>query len=190
MQPIPYVSRFSQQHNSIRIIFMSLFLGLVSAFSSSWRIHLPGNPIPIVPQPFFAFFSGSALGPWVGLISQLAYLAIYPLVIPSLGGWSHLIDGRAGYLWGMVLAAWCAGMLRRILPLRTHAGIFLFFLFIILVTTIYLPGTLYLAYLQQWPLSTLFLTGILPFLYGDTIKILAVYFLLKRTISHNDTHEK
>lgn len=141
------------------------FSGLV-AICAQITIPLPFTPVPITGQTFAVLLTGAVLGSIRGPLSLLSYLGIGTLGVPVFartGG-----PATFGYLIGFVLAAFVVGWLaergwdrsfwRSVLAMVAGNVV------------LYIPGLLWLATFvgadKAIPL------GLLPFIPGDTIKLL------------------
>jgi biotin transport system substrate-specific component len=148
-----------------------LALGLLSALSAWVRLPLPFTPVPVTLQTFFALLSGALLGAGGGAASQvvaLGVLAASPqlLALAAPGG---LLGPTGGYLLAFVPAAWLVGRLAgesasyTRLALAMAAGSALIYLF----------GALQLALVAGLSARGAIMAGVLPFLPGDAVKLLA-----------------
>lgn len=93
---------------------ISIALGVLWAFLHYVRIPLPGIGIPVIVQPFGAYFSGILVGPWYGLLSQLVFVALLPFTaFAHIGGARILWGPHAGYIWGIVAMGFFSGIIAR-----------------------------------------------------------------------------
>ncbi|MDQ6887669.1 MAG: biotin transporter BioY [Gemmatimonadota bacterium] len=88
------------------------------ALASHAAIPVPGTPVPITLQPLVVVLAGMWLGPRVGAISMLLYLAAGVVGLPVFApmgppGVARLLGPTGGYLWAYPVAAWAVGMLCR-----------------------------------------------------------------------------
>jgi biotin transport system substrate-specific component len=149
------------------IVLGSLFVAMCAQFA----VPLPWTPVPMTMQPFGVLLVGLLLGPWVGAGAMMAYLlegaAGLPVFVPGFGGLLPL-GASAGYLLSYPLVAALVGLVagrsRGYLRLLTAAALG--------DALILACGTLWLAWLAHAGLHTAFTLGALPFLAGDTIKVL------------------
>ena len=149
------------------IVLGSLFVALCAQVS----IPLPWTPIPMTMQPFGVLVVGLLLGPWVGAGAMAAYLlegvAGLPVFVPGFGGLMPL-GASAGYLLSYPLVAAVLGLIagrsRSYLRVLTAAAVG--------DALILTCGALWLAALGHTSLHTAFNLGVLPFVAGDTIKVL------------------
>ena len=151
------------------ILAFSLFTGLMAHIA----IPLPFTPVPITGQTFAVLLTGALLGSRLGAAAMLAYLAEgfagLPVFAPTGGG-----IVTYGYLAGFVLAAFAVGWLaergwdRDVL--RAAAAM------VVGEVAIYLCG---LAWLVRFvPPGKLLWLGLIPFLPGDAIKLVAAALAL------------
>lgn len=150
----------------------ALFFALGTGFGAQMRMPLPFTPVPLTLQTFFVLSSGVALGPFWGLLSQALYLLLGIAGFPYFTGWAAggktLIGTTGGYLLGFLLASYIAGIFtRRGESKSAYLGMFLGNL------VIYLLGASWLGFLLSLSFSQALLKGVLPFLAGDILKILA-----------------
>ena len=151
--------------------------GLV-ALSAQIEIRLLFTPVPITGQTFGVLLVGALLGSRRGAAALLLYLLEGSLGLPVFAGGgsgiAHLAGPTGGYLVGFVaggsLVGWLAeiGWDRR--PLTTLLAMALG------NAAIYLFGLAWLA--RFVPSDRLLLAGMLPFLPGDSIKLLLAALLL------------
>lgn len=151
--------------------------GLV-ALSAQWRIDLPFTPVPLTGQTFGVLVTGAALGSACGASALAVYLLAGAGGLPVFAGGTccldRLLGPTAGYLWSYPLAAWCTGRLaergwdRRFgtAALAMLAG----------TAVIYLLGVSWLAGFVG--VERVLVAGLLPFLPGDAVKLLAAAAVL------------
>lgn len=156
------------------------------------RLQIPLTPIPITGQVFCVLLAGMVLGPRLGFISQVQYLAAGAAGLPVFargGGPAALIGPTAGYLLAFPLAALLVGACWR--WLGGVGGWRAFVSCLAGVCAIYALGA-------AWYLAWLTLTGspaavaaalaqsILPFIIPDSAKAAAAAALgpaLRRRLS-------
>lgn len=168
----------SPPHYRLRI---SIVLGAIWAFLHYVRIPLPGIGIPVIVQPFGAYFSGILVGPWYGLISQLIFIGLLPFTsFAHIGGARILIGPHAGYLWGIVVMGFWSGIISRqrwSFNQTVAALVGATFCFI------HLPG---MGFLRWWHISnhqvapdwpSLLSTTMFVFVIGNVIKASVALFL-------------
>jgi biotin transport system substrate-specific component len=157
-----------------------LFAGLI-AVGSKISFYLPFTDVPVSLQVFFILLAGGVLGPRLGALSVVEYLAAgsagLPVFADPTTGPIVFFGPTGGYLIGFIVAAAFVGYcVERIdsawmLALFVWLGAMLILLF----------GGLWLHFglARPWPITLA--TGVLPFLAVDTLKSLAAWSILVKT---------
>ena len=139
------------------------------------RGPLPFTPVPITLQTFFVLVAGAALGRRLGTLSLSVYLLLGTLGLPIFtGAW---LGPTTGYLVGFVAAGWVVGVLSRRLPRHPMAAILPAMVAGTLV--IYRCGAAWLAFVVGLGVEKAFVAGVLAFVPGDTVKLLAAAALVR-----------
>jgi biotin transport system substrate-specific component len=154
-----------------------LFATVATIAAAQVSIPLPFTPVPFTLQPMVVLLAGAALGPRLGMTSQIAYLGLglagFPVfaaspVLPQ--GIARLLGPTGGYLMSYPFAAFVAGYLaqrgfdRRYLTsvLAMAAGL----------AIVFACGVCWLAFVRpQVGLSAALASGLVPFLPADIVKI-------------------
>ena len=144
---------------------------LLTAAAAQVAVPLPWTPVPLTGQTFAVLLTGALLGPRLGALAMLAYLAEGAAGLPffrgGAGGYAHLAGATAGYLLAFPLAAYVTGRLaergwdRRYVPAAAAMA---------------LGSLVILACGWAWLAAALggaqaFRLGVAPFLPGDVVKI-------------------
>lgn len=145
-------------------------------------ISIPINPVPISLQTLFTLLSGMILGSKLGAISQLIYLFLGAVGLPVFsgfrGGLGILFGPTGGFLTGFVISAYIVG---KFIETRKEDKIFSYFLIGLLGTfVIYLTGVTQLLIITKIGVKEAIIVGVLPFLPGDLLKIIAATFIAIR----------
>jgi len=158
---------------------MAILIGLLAQA----RIPLPWTPVPITGQTFAVLLAAVLLGQWWGGVSLAIYIGLGIAGVPWFNGWTGGIAGIAGptggYLIGFILAALFLGYFvekyAKARSFRSLLGLMLFADFVL----IFGPG---LIQLHLWldvagkgtiGFYQLISMGLLPFIVGDVIKVIA-----------------
>jgi biotin transport system substrate-specific component len=95
-----------------------LFVTILTAIAAQVSIPLPFTPVPFTFQPMVVLLGAAALGPRLGMASQILYLALGFAGLPVFAAASLLPQGAArllgptgGYLMAYPFAAFTAGWL-------------------------------------------------------------------------------
>jgi len=161
-----------------RDALLVLAFSLVTALSAQIALPLPFSPVPLTGQTFGVLLSGALLGPRLGAIAMLLYLAEGGLGLPFFAGGAsgpaRLLGPTGGYLLSYPLAAWITGALavrgwdRR--PFTMLAAMLLGSLAIFALGAAQL--SCFVGARNAVPM------GVLPFLPGDVLKALLAAGLL------------
>jgi len=152
---------------------------LLLAALAQVEIVLPFTPVPITGQTFGVLLIGAALGSRRGAASILAYITAGALGLPFFAGGGSglriLTGATAGYLAGFVAAAFAVGWLsERGLERRVRTSIIPFLAGTIII---YACGVVWLSVVVGG-LSEAIRLGVLPFLPGDALKLVAASLAL------------
>lgn len=138
------------------------------------------TPVPISLATFAVLLTGAALGPLRGASSAGLYLALglvgVPLFANGSSGWAF---ASFGYILGYVVASLLVGILAR---RRSDRNVWATLGLAALGTlAIYACGVPWLAAFLGVDLATALTLGVVPFLIGDAVKIVAMSALLPAT---------
>lgn len=174
--------RFQDSTTATKVI-MSFLMACITGLLAQIIIPLPWTPVPITGQTFAVLCSGLFLGKRYGCLSQIMYVIFGIAFIPWFGGMTGGIDillgSTGGYLVGFIIASYFIGYItekyadaRNFTKMALVIGVGNFAL-------IYIPGLLGLAlwiYLAQGSavgIVDLLMMGLVPFIFGDIVKITA-----------------
>lgn len=154
-----------------------IFWNGVLIISSGISIPLPFSPVPITLQTFIIILIVLNLGK-IAYIPVLMYIIEGALGFPVFAGWSggiwKLLGPTGGYILGFLASSFVAGYIWEILGKRE---ILVVPLGILIHIVIYIFGVIQLSTFTGWE-NALYL-GVLPFLYGDSLKVIISYLLFK-----------
>lgn len=164
----------------LRDLTLIIFGSILIAFCAPLSFKLPFTPIPIAFAPHLCLALGAALGKNRGALAVLTYLfqgAVgFPVFALGASGFLHLLGPRGGYLFGYVAATYIVGYLiekmREKTPYKTFLALAIG------------NGVIYLFGIPQLSLfigfKSAILLGLLPFLFGDALKLFAAHKGIKR----------
>ena len=165
------VGAFAAPLDWTRSALLVVGFSLLTALAAQVVVPLPWTPVPLTGQTFAVLLTGALLGPRLGALAMLAYLAEGAVGLPffrgGAGGLGHLSGATAGYLFAFPAAAYVTGHLaergwdRRFLT--AAAAMFLGSLVILA------SGWAWLSLAVG--VEQAFRLGVLPFLPGDVVKI-------------------
>ena len=163
-------------------ILLSFMMACFTGIMAQIIIPLPWTPVPITAQTFAVLCSGWFLGKKYGCLSQILYIVLGIAFIPWFGGMTGGLDvflgSTGGFLIGFVIASYFIGAItekyakaRNFTRMALVIGIANFGL-------IYIPGLAGLALFlssqgMTFGIVDLLMMGLIPFIVGDIVKILA-----------------
>ena len=149
---------------------------LLLAVSAQFKIPL--YPVPVTGQTLVVLLIGMTYGPRLGGITVAAYLFEGAIGLPVFAGGAAgvavLMGPTAGYLFGFLLAAIAMGYLAERGMGRTVVSTIA--AMVIGNCVIYLCGALWLANFIGF--GQAIVMGVLPFLYGDVLKLVVAAGLM------------
>lgn len=156
-----------------------LVLGGTSVITASAfvTIPLPFTPVPLALSTFAVMATGAALGPLRGSLSAALYVVLGVLGAPVFSsGQSGFLFPTFGYVVGYVLAAAIVGQLAKHQADRRVGSTLA--LGALGTLALYACGVPWLMVSLGIDLGRALQFGVLPFLIGDTLKVLALAGLL------------
>jgi len=155
------------------VIGVSFFV-LFTISGAFIRLPLPFTPVPVTLQTFTVLLAGAVLGRKLGISSQVLYVALgaagLPIFANAQAGLPYFMGPTGGYLIGFALAAWTIGTI-----LGGKKAGFLKILFAMFWGEVILfsLGVAWLSVVLHIGLTKAILLGLLPFIPGDIVKLLA-----------------
>jgi len=171
-----YFPRTSEwMRNLLLIVLGSLLLAALAQI----KIVLPFTPVPITGQTFGVLLISAALGSKRGAATTILYLTEGAMGLPFFAGGgsglSILAGATAGYLVGFVGAAYAIGLLaEQGLERSVRTSVIPF---LVGTVIIYACGVTWLS-IVLGSFSKAVTLGIVPFLLGDVIKLIAASLML------------
>ena len=177
-----------------RSVVLVVGFSLLTALAAQVVVPLPWTPVPLTGQTFAVLLTGALLGPRLGALAMLAYLAEGAAGLPffhgGAGGVGHLAGPTAGYLFAFPAAAYVTGVLaergwdRRYIPAAAAMALG--------SLVILAGGWAWLAALTGDAVKALQL-GVGWFIVGDVVKVALAaaalpggWALLRRTGGHGE----
>jgi len=165
--------------NIRQMTLISLFAALtaVGAF-----ISIPICPVPLTLQTLFTLLAAMTLGSVMGASSQIIYVMLGVIGLPVFAGFKAgigiLFGPTGGFLFGFIISAYVIG---KIIELKKEKNIFYYFLAGIIGTIIlYIAGITQLSLVTGIGIKKAIAVGMLPFLPGDILKIIAASFIASK----------
>ncbi len=165
----------SYNSDSAEQLRMTVYAALMAALIAAGAyIAVPVGPVPIVLQNMFVLMAGLLLGWRWGLAAVAVYLLAgvcgLPVFAGGTGGIGRLAGPTGGYLLGYLPAATAVGWISHRAENRTFfdvAGL------IVGTAIVYLCGVSWLKMVTGMSVNKSLTVGMLPFLPGDGLKIVA-----------------
>jgi biotin transport system substrate-specific component len=163
------------------LIFAALFAALTAAVAP-FKIPLGFTPVPITLQTLVVLMSGAMLGPYYGALAMILYIVVGVLGLPVFAGGGSgigaILGPTGGYLISYFIAAFVIGKTLQIRKKPKYldyviamiAGTIVIYVLGAGWALVVVPGLTILAVLTGW---------VLPFIIGDTIKLLAAAYISK-----------
>lgn len=163
----------------LRSLLLIVSGSLLIAILAQVKIVLPFTPVPITGQTFGVLLIGAALGSKRGVATILLYITEGAMGLPFFAGGGSglgiLTGATAGYLVGFIGAAYIVGWLaERGLERSVRTSIIPF---LVGTLVIYACGVTWLS-IMLGSFSKAVTLGIIPFLLGDAIKLVAASLAL------------
>ena len=154
------------------MILISMFAA-VTAISAQVTIPIPISPVPITMQVLAVCLTSAILGSRLAFMSMLVYVAVGILGMPVFSGGASglgaVMGPTGGYIIGFLLSSYVTGKLVQRKPLPTLSNTLAAMFSGLLV--IYTTGLLQLSLVTGMPLQAAFMSGVVPFIGMDIIKI-------------------
>lgn len=164
----------------VRTIALVVGFALLTALAARITIPLPWTPVPITGTTFAVLLAGAALGWRAGAASQLLYVVLgaagLPFYAGGVSGWTYATGATGGYLVGFVVAAAAVGFLAERGQDRSVATSIPAML--AGTAVVYLFGVAWLGHVLEADAVTALTKGLLPFVIGDSLKLVAAGALL------------
>lgn len=178
LAPTLYTRYFPGSAVWLRDLSLIAISALCVAAFAQIRILLPFTPVPLTGQTFAVLLVGAVLGSRLGTASLVFYTALGATGLPVFAGGgaglTHMSGPTLGYLVGFVAAAYFVGRLaERGLERSARTSLVTFLAGTMII---YLFGAGWLAF--QFGLERALSLGVLPFLVGDTVKIVTAALVL------------
>jgi len=158
--------------NIVRSAALVIAFSLLTALAAQLVIPTPWSDVPITGQTFAVLLTGALLGSRLGALAMIAYLIEGAMGLPFFAaGGSGLarltVSPWAGYLWAYPVAAFLTGWLSERGWDRRY---FMAMAAMALGSIVILLGGMFWR-LGFMSFEQAFMTGVVPFLPGDCIKI-------------------
>jgi biotin transport system substrate-specific component len=179
LAPTLYTRTFPRAAGWLRDTILIMLGTLFVAALAQVKIPLPFTPVPLTGQTFAVLLVGATLGSRRGAASMALYIALGALGLPIFAGGAagaaYLSGATLGYLVGFVIAAYVIGLLaERGLERNVRTSLIPF---LVGTLIIYVCGVSWLTVVLG-DLGKALAAGLVPFLIGDAIKLIAAALVL------------
>lgn len=169
----------SKELEILKSIFLILSGTVFISLMAQLKITLPFTPIPITGGTFAVLLVGLAYGKKLAPATLLTYIAAGTFGLPVFANFKSgsLLSASGGYIIGYLVAAFICGYFAD--KGWTKSYIKTIFVLLLATIAIYTFGLIQLSIFV--PNKNVFVIGLIPFIPGDIIKIVAVTLLLPTT---------
>lgn len=160
----------------------------VTCILAPMSLPIPISPVPISLTNLVIYFMAYVLGAKLSLVSYVLYLLLGMVGLPVFsgftGGLAKLVGPTGGYLIGFIFLAPIAGFFVEKFPNKIYMHV----IGMVLGTAIcYIFGTVWLAGQLGRTFMEGLAVGVIPYLPGDTVKIILAIVIgpqIRRSLSH------
>jgi biotin transport system substrate-specific component len=159
---------------------------LAAVLAVTGPFAIPIGPVSITLGTFAVILTGYVLGPKYGTVAVAVYLILGTVGLPifsgATGGFGQIIGPTGGYLVGFLFLAFFTGLFVKLFKNKVvlHAiGA------VVGEVVLYILGTGWFVIITGYSVVDALLVCVIPFLIGDTIKLIAavvVGYLLRRKL--------
>lgn len=153
------------------MVFMAIFAAII-CIAAPFSVPLPGNLVPISLGTFAIYLTGALLGGKRGTVSVAVYIMLGAVGLPVftgfMGGFAKLLGPTGGYIVGYIPLVLITGIFAD-MPSKRHWTIPVGM--VLGTVVLYAFGTAWFMIMTGTPLAVAFVKCVLPFLIGDSIKI-------------------
>ncbi len=158
-------------------VLSALFAALIAVGAF---IAIPIGPVPIVLQNFFVMVAGLLLGPRWGVISCGVYLLAggcgLPVFAGGTGGLGRFLGPTGGYLLAYIPAVYIIGVISQ---LKKKSVVLDGSAMVVGSLVVYIMGVSWLKISTGMDWQKSIMVGMVPFLPGDLLKIVAAFVVVK-----------
>lgn len=155
----------------MKIQQMSLVALMAAILCIVGPLTIPVGPVPVSILPVVLYFIVYVIGMWRGIASCLVYICIGLIGIPVFSGYTGgpavILGPTGGYIIGYLLLTLCSGFfIEKFVKKSWHL-----FGMVTGLVLCYFIGTVWLKFSADLTLKQALMTGVVPFLVFDFIKI-------------------
>lgn len=158
-------------------VYTSLFVAFIAIGAV---IAIPVGPVPIVLQNMFVLLAALLLGPRWGLACVAVYLLIglagLPVFAGGTSGIGKLFGPTGGYLLGYLPCVFVTAGMSKILGKKMSSDVIAMLAGSLVI---YAAGVPWLKVVTAMTFEKAIAVGMMPFLIGDGLKIMAAAFIAR-----------
>ena len=170
---------------STKEIVMVGLCAAIMCVAGPFAVPIPISPVPISLTPFVIFVIAYVLPPKLCTLSTFIYLMLGAIGLPVFSGFSggagKLAGPTGGYLIGFLLTAFICSVFNS----RFNKNILSAVGMICGAAAYYLFGTVWFTVQQDVSFYAAFVSCVLPYLFGDALKIAAAMLIGSQLRRHN-----
>jgi biotin transport system substrate-specific component len=165
--------------NKVSIRGMVLAAMFAAGTAAGAYIMIPLPLVPITLQTLFLNLAAALLGGRLGALSQVVYVLIGIIGLPVFAGGKAglgvMFGPTGGYLIGYIVGAYVVG---KLIETKKEPGlIWTIFSMLVGMVVIYACGATQLSFVAKLSVTKTISVGVLPFIIGDILKIIAAALL-------------
>ena len=169
------------------ILLTAAFTALIIVGS---YVAIPIGAVPITLQSLFVLLSGLLAGKRIALTSVGLYLVLGAVGLPVFsgggGGFAHFSGPTGGFLFGLLLMALISGSVSDVVAVRTRGkevlskgeNLMLILGAVASTAVVYVAGIPFLKMILSVNFKEALAIGLLPFIAGDLLKLVAAVLLV------------
>ena len=165
--------------NKKQMIKISLFVALTAIFS---QILIPIGLVPINLAVLSVFICGGLLDTKSAVLSQIVYILLGLIGVPVFSGFGagfgKLFGPTGGYIWGYIVCAFIVSIV--IGKFESDKMYIISGGMVVGLVGCYMLGTAWFMYTTGNGLIQSLMLCVIPFLFGDALKIAVATIIIKR----------
>lgn len=170
---------------STKEIVMVGLCAAIMCVAGPFAVPIPISPVPISLTPFVIFITAYILSLKLCTLSTFIYLMLGTIGLPVFsgftGGVGKLAGPTGGYLIGFLLTAFICSVFNY----RFQKNVMSILGMICGAAAYYIFGTIWFVVQQDVSFYAAFTACVLPYLFGDALKIIAAFIIGSKLRSHS-----
>lgn len=150
------------------MVFTAIFAALICV-AAPFAVPMPGSLVPVSLGTFAIYLTGAMLGAKRGTVAVAVYIMLGAVGLPVftgfMGGFAKVLGPTGGYIVGYIPLVLLTGIFADIARLLVPVGM------VLGTAVMYAFGTVWYMIMNGVAFVPALLSCVVPFLIGDTIKI-------------------